>query len=149
MIFDNRIWCGRVRLANVVDILSYTWRARSAGSTFSSLCCRRIGGNPFLPEILIGIIGCDKKETLLKCSSISNYQFPPLFKTKKYRIDLCLIMDDEYLTDFDSQCPTVGLDVLHQKKDLSQVGGQCCAMLYDIAPPPPTETTQKRPKVFL
>ena len=35
-------------------------------------------------------------------------------------------------------------------KDPSQMWVQCCAMLYDVAPPlnPPTEFTQKRPKGF-
>ena len=36
-------------------------------------------------------------------------------------------------------------------KDPSQMWVQCCAMLYDVAPPlnPPTEFIQKRPKDFL
>ena len=35
-------------------------------------------------------------------------------------------MDDGHLPDFDSQCPKVGLDVLHQKRPESGGGAMLC-----------------------
>ena len=50
-------------------VIWYTWMGRSTGSAFLSLYCRKIGWNPFLPEIMMEIIICSEKATWSKFPS--------------------------------------------------------------------------------